>query len=94
MHALVFSTLQERAVQPSLSSQMIMKCDVDVRKDVHANVVRSCGTTIFQGIGGHMTADFAPSTMKFKVVASPERKYSLLSLLSAFTSVESLLQRS
>ena len=38
-----------------------------------------------QGTTGGETADFAPSTMNFKVVASPERKYSVLSLLSVFT---------
>ena len=57
--------------QPSLTSQMIMKRDVDIREDVYANVVLSSGTTIFQRIG---TVDCAPSTMSFKVVASPERK--------------------
>ena len=49
-----------------------MKRDVDIRKYVYTNVVLSGGLTIFQGIGGHMTADFAPSTMNFKVVASPD----------------------
>ena len=28
-----------------------MKCDVDFRKDLHANVVLSGGTTMFQEIG-------------------------------------------
>ncbi|KAF4703308.1 Actin, aortic smooth muscle [Perkinsus olseni] len=58
----------------------IMKCDLDIRKDLYANVVLSGGTTMFSGIrermGKELTA-LAPSTMKIKVVAPPERKYSV-----------------
>jgi len=73
--------------------QSIMKCDVDIRKDLYANVVLSGGTTMFTGIGERMTKELtalAPSTMKIKVVAPPERKYSvwiggsILSSLSTF----------
>ena len=41
-------------------------------QDLHANVVFSVGTTMFQGIGERMTKDLtalAPSTLKIKVVA-------------------------
>jgi len=71
----------------------IMNCDVDIRKDLYANVVLSGGTTMFTGIGERMTKELtalAPSTMKIKVVAPPERKYSvwiggsILSSLSTF----------
>ena len=31
--------------------QSIMKCDVDIRKDLYSNVVLSGGTTMFAGIG-------------------------------------------
>jgi actin-related protein len=60
--------------------QSIMKCDVDIRKDLYANVVLSGGTTMFNGIGERMAKELtalAPSTMKIKVVAPPERKYSV-----------------
>jgi actin beta/gamma 1 len=60
--------------------QTIMKCDVDIRKDLYANIVLSGGTTMFPGIGERMTKELnalAPSTMKIKVVAPPERKYSV-----------------
>merc|ERR1712045_395164 len=65
----------------------------DIRKDLYQNVVLSGGTTMFQGIGERMTKELtalAPSTMKIKVVAPPERKYSvwiggsILSSLSTF----------
>merc|ERR1712146_499926 len=56
--------------------QSIMKCDVDIRKDLYSNVVLSGGTTMFAGIGERMTKELtalAPSTMKIKVIAPPER---------------------
>jgi len=60
--------------------QTIMKCDVDIRRDLYANIVMSGGTTMFPGIAERMTKELtalAPSTMKIKVVAPPERKYSV-----------------
>jgi actin beta/gamma 1 len=76
--------------------QTIMKCDVDIRKDLYSNIVLSGGTTMFPGIGERMTKEIsalAPATMKVKVVAPPERKYSvwiggsILSSLSTFQSM-------
>jgi len=76
--------------------QTIMKCDVDIRRDLYANIVLSGGTTMFTGIAERMTKELtalAPSTMKIKVVAPPERKYSvwiggsILSSLSTFQSM-------
>ncbi|CAN8301312.1 unnamed protein product [Cochlearia groenlandica] len=58
----------------------IMKCDVDIRKDLYGNIVLSGGTTMFGGIGDRMSKEItalAPSSMKIKVVAPPERKYSV-----------------
>ncbi|MBA0665357.1 hypothetical protein Goklo_005218 [Gossypium klotzschianum] len=58
----------------------IMKCDVDIRKDLYGNIVLSGGTTMFPGISDRMTKEIsslAPSSMKIKVVAPPERKYSV-----------------
>ena len=58
----------------------IMKCDVDIRKDLYANTVLSGGTTMYPGIADRMQKEItslAPSTMKIKVIAPPERKYSV-----------------
>jgi len=58
----------------------IMKCDVDIRKDLYANTVLSGGTTMYAGIADRMTKEMcslAPSTMKIKCIAPPERKYSV-----------------
>ncbi|KAF4045788.1 actin [Phytophthora infestans] len=69
--------------------QTIMKCDIDI----HCNIVLSGGTTMYPGIGERLTKELtalAPSTMEVKVVALPERKYSvwvsgsILSSLSTF----------
>jgi actin-related protein len=73
--------------------QTIMKCDVDIRRDLYANIVLSGGTTMYPGIAERMTKEItslAPATMKIKIVAPPERKYSvwiggsILSSLSTF----------
>ena len=74
----------------------IMKCDVDIRKDLYGNIVLSGGSTMFPGIADRMSKEIsalAPSSMKIKVVAPPERKYSvwiggsLLASLSTFQQV-------
>merc|ERR1719274_47787 len=71
----------------------IMKCDVDIRKDLYANVVLSGGTTMYAGIADRMSKEItalAPASMKVKIIAPPERKYSvwiggsILSSLSTF----------
>lgn len=48
----------------------IMKCDIDIRKDLYANNVLSGGTTMYPGIADRMQKEItalAPSTMKIKV---------------------------
>jgi actin-related protein len=58
----------------------IMKCDVDIRKDLYGNIVLSGGTTMFEGIDARMEKEIkalAPQSMKIKIVAPPERKYSV-----------------
>jgi actin beta/gamma 1 len=55
----------------------IMKCDVDIRKDLYANIVLSGGSTMYPGIADRMQKEItslAPSTMKIKTIAPPERK--------------------
>jgi len=71
----------------------IMKCDIDIRKDLFANIVMSGGTTMYPGLADRMQKEItslAPSTIKIKIIAPPERKYSvwiggsILSSLSTF----------
>jgi len=69
----------------------IMKFDVDVRKDLYGNIVLSGGSTMFPGIAERMLREvvsLAPPQMsgdmrgttecgKIKIIAPPERKYSV-----------------
>lgn len=74
----------------------IMKCDIDIRKDLYANLVLSGGSTMFPGFADRMQKEIrnlAPSAIAVKVIAPPERKYSvwiggsILASLSAFQSM-------
>jgi len=76
-----------------LTFDSIQKCDIDIRKDLYTNVVLSGGTTMFQGISERLNKEIkalAPPNIKVKIVAPPERKYSvwiggsILSSLSTF----------
>jgi actin beta/gamma 1 len=77
-----------------LTFTSIMKCDVDIRKDLYNNVVMSGGTTMYQNIADRMQQELkalAPESMTIKIIAPPERKYSvwiggsILSSLSTFS---------
>jgi len=79
-----------------LTFQSIMKCDVDIRKDLYANIVMSGGTTMFPSIADRMNKEItnlAPSTMTIKIVAPPERKYSVWiggSILASLSTFEEM----
>ncbi|WMV10085.1 hypothetical protein MTR67_003470 [Solanum verrucosum] len=56
----------------------IMRCDVDIRKELFASIVLSDGSTMFHGIAECMSKEISalsPSHMKIEVVQPPERKY-------------------
>ncbi|KAJ4458473.1 putative Actin 2 [Paratrimastix pyriformis] len=58
----------------------IQKCDVDVRKDLFSNIVLSGGTTMYAGIDTRLQKEvqaLCQSSMKVKIIAPPERKYSV-----------------
>jgi actin len=60
--------------------QTIMKCDVYIRRVLYTNIALSGGTTMFPGISERMSKEItalAPASIKVKIVASPERKYSV-----------------
>jgi actin-related protein len=74
----------------------VMKCDVDVRKDLFQNIILSGGTTLFEGMGErmwHELKDLAPQNNKLKVMAPPERKYSVWlggSILAALSTFQTM----
>eukprot|EP00057_Strongylocentrotus_purpuratus_P034818 XP_796638.3 PREDICTED: actin, cytoplasmic [Strongylocentrotus purpuratus] len=58
----------------------VMKCDIDIRKDLYANTVLSGGSTMFPGVADRMHKELSaltPPSMKIKIIAPPERKYSV-----------------
>jgi len=71
----------------------IQQCDIDVRRNLYENIVLSGGTTMYRGMKERVRkemASLAPASVKVKVVAPEERKYSvwiggsILSSLSTF----------
>ncbi|XP_048026514.1 actin, aortic smooth muscle isoform X1 [Megalobrama amblycephala] len=80
LNALHFLLGMESAGIHETTYNSIMKCDIDIRKDLYANNVLSGGTTMYPGIADRMQKEItalAPSTMKIKIIAPPERKYSV-----------------
>ncbi|XP_071947125.1 actin [Antedon mediterranea] len=58
----------------------IMKCDVDIRRELYQNCVMSGGSTMFPGIADRLQKEMTsliPAGMKVKIIAAPERKYSV-----------------
>jgi len=77
----------------ALTYQSILKCDIDIRRDLYTNIVLSGGSTMFPCIEKRLHKEvtaLAPAAIKVKIVAPPERKYSvwiggsILSSLSTF----------
>jgi len=57
-----------------------MKCDNDVRRDLFSNVILSGGSTLFEGMAERMWQEIhqlAPANNRIKVLAPPERLYSV-----------------
>merc|ERR1712151_272866 len=84
---------KESAGIHQLTYDSIQKCDVDIRRDLYTNTVLSGGSTMFPGIDKRLNKEMtalAPAAVKVKIVAPPERKYSvwiggsILSSLSTF----------
>ncbi|XP_052839102.1 actin-like protein 53D [Drosophila gunungcola] len=97
----------EALFQPSLLCQEVMgihestyhsilKCDLDLRKDMFANIVLSGGTTMFRNIEHRFLQDLtkmAPPSIRIKINASPERRFSVWSggsVLASLTSFQNM----
>lgn len=58
----------------------VMKCDNDVRRDLFSNIILSGGSTLFEGMAERMWQEIhqlAPTNNRIKVLAPPERLYSV-----------------
>jgi len=72
----------------------IQSCDIDLRRDLYANIVLSGGSTMFPGLKERLhkeITELVPETIEIKIIAPPERRYSvwiggsILSSLKTFT---------
>jgi actin beta/gamma 1 len=69
--------------EPPLSEQIhnaIRNCDVDLRRDLYSNIVLSGGSTMFPGLKERLHKELTalvPENMEVKIIAPPERRYSV-----------------
>ena len=85
-----------------ITHDSIMRCDLDIRNDLFANIVLSGGSSMFPGFADRLQRELTPqegigsmvpNNTKVKVIAPPERKYStwiggsILASLSTFKSM-------
>jgi len=64
----------------SMIHESIQKCDIDVRKELSTNIALSGGTTMFPQIENRIHKDLSEinnTSRQFKILAPPERKYSV-----------------
>uniref|UniRef100_A0ACB8EF11 Actin-1 n=1 Tax=Sphaerodactylus townsendi TaxID=933632 RepID=A0ACB8EF11_9SAUR len=71
----------------------IVRCDIDVRKDLYENILLSGGSTLFPGMDERILKEMqlqVPIGISARIIAPPERKYcawigaSILTCLSSF----------
>lgn len=77
----------------------IKACDIDIRKPLNENFILSGGTTCLEGMPERTEKDYVallPAGAKVKLVAVPERKYSVWiggSIMSSLQSFSSWIQK-
>jgi actin-related protein len=76
--------------------ESVMKCDIDIRKDEFQNIVLSGGSTMYPGITDRLQKEMqliVPNSVKPRIIAPPERKYSVWiggSILASLSSFQSM----
>jgi len=79
-----------------LTYKAILKSDIDIRKSLLENIVISGGTTMYKGLPQRVQQEIkkmAADSAKVKVIAPPERKYSVWiggSILSSLSTFEEM----
>ncbi len=79
-----------------LAFSSIAKCDLEIRKDLYKNMVLSGGSTMFHGMAERMQKEMkalATESTSIKIIAPPERKYSVWiggSILSSLSTFEEM----
>merc|ERR1719410_3134090 len=90
-----FLGLESKGID-ELTFKSIMRRDVDIRRELYNNVVMSGGTTMYKGIPERVQKgikSMAPNSMTIKIIAPPERKYSVWiggSILSSLSTFEEM----
>lgn len=62
-----------------LVRECVMRCDVEVRKELYQSILLAGGTTLFQGFQNRLATEvqrFAPEQVRAKVMAPNERMFS------------------
>ena len=60
--------------------ESVSKCDIDLRRDLYSNIVLSGGSTMFPGLKERLTREISemiPENVEVKIIAPPERMYSV-----------------
>ena len=79
-----------------LTDNAIMKCDIDIRKDLYANIILSGGTSLLPGLADRLKKELtalAPSKIEIETITLPHRNYapwiggSIFASLSSFPSI-------
>merc|ERR1719242_1163714 len=79
-----------------LTFKSVLKSDIDIRKSLFNNIVISGGTTMFPGLPQRVQKEItalAPDSVNVKLIAAPERKYSVWiggSILSSLSTFEEM----
>ncbi len=71
---------QEEQAMHEAIYESIQKCDIDLRKELYQNIVLSGGSTMFPGLKERLhkeLTEMIPETIEIRIVAPPERRYSV-----------------
>lgn len=74
-----------------LAYHSIQECDVDIRSELYANVILSGGSTLYEGLPDRLHKELdnlAPQTGMVKVIATPDRYYSVWTGGSTLSSLQ------
>ncbi|MFX0151633.1 MAG: actin, cytoplasmic 2, partial [Candidatus Hodarchaeota archaeon] len=58
----------------------VQLCDIDLRKELYQNIVLSGGSTMFPGLKERLhkeLTELVPENVEIRIVAPPERRYSV-----------------
>lgn len=75
----------------AMAHASINDCDMDIRRDLYANVILSGGTTLYEGLPDRLEKELdgkAPQPNMVKIIAQPDRYYSVWTGGSTLSSLQ------